>query len=718
MKLYEALNIKKIEYDEIIKRLKRTPDDLELYLFSAAWSEHCGYKHSKKYIKNFYKKGAYLPDENAGGIEINNHVIFFKTESHNHPSAIAPYQGAATGIGGIIRDILALNARPIALLNSLKFGSLDENKTKYLLNGVTEGISDYGNSTGIPNIGGEVEFFDCYYDNPIINVFCLGVAKKDKIKTSIPKKDNILILLGSKTGRDGLFGASFASRNLSEDKKDDDKFSVQIGNPFLKKLLIEASLEILSLKTTIASQDLGAAGLLSSTSEMANKSNLGVEIYIDKVHTKETLEPNEIMLSESQERMLFAIDKKGLEDTIKIIQKYELDYSIIGKITNDKNYKIIKNNKIIANIPVKILCSPYLYNLNGNYKKEIKNEEFKTNKTFDEVLNLLVQNENFADKNYIYTKYDRTIQNRTVLNPEISKGASCIYLKEENCHIGLTMDSNPLCVNFEPYQGTINTIYESYRNLVSGRFEPKGITDCLNFKNPEKIEGAYEFIQSVKGIKKVSKKLKIPVVSGNVSFYNESDKIKIYPSPNIVMIGIQNDYNKILKTITKADDTIFLIGKQINKNSKTLGSIYHIISENKTSGKIDKINYKLEEKLKEAIFSLDLTGAIDVQRGGILGALLILLFNSNSGFIGNFKSYDSKDENLKLKLLFGEITGRYLISTGKKNEAAEFLDKNKIPYKILGKTIKEPYLKIFNKNYDLIKLKDIYTNSIKNKMEN
>ena len=326
MKLYEALNIKKIEYDEIIKRLKRTPDDLELYLFSAAWSEHCGYKHSKKYIKNFYKKGAYLPDENAGGIEINNHVIFFKTESHNHPSAIAPYQGAATGIGGIIRDILALNARPIALLNSLKFGSPDENKTKYLLNGVTEGISDYGNSTGIPNIGGEVEFFDCYYDNPIINVFCLGVAKKDKIKTSIPKKDNILILLGSKTGRDGLFGASFASRNLSEDKKDDDKFSVQIGNPFLKKLLIEASLEILSLKTTIASQDLGAAGLLSSTSEMANKSNLGVEIYIDKVHTKETLEPNEIMLSESQERMLFAIDKKGLEDTIKIIQKYELDY--------------------------------------------------------------------------------------------------------------------------------------------------------------------------------------------------------------------------------------------------------------------------------------------------------------------------------------------------------------------------------------------------------
>ena len=717
MNLYESLNIKKNEYDDIVKRLKRTPNTLELYLFSAMWSEHCGYKHSKKYI-NFYNKGAMYKNENAGGIKINNHIIFFKTESHNHPSAVVPYQGAATGIGGIIRDILALNARPIALMNSLKFGDLNKNKTKYFLNDITEGISDYGNSTGIPNIGGETEFFDCYDDNPIVNVFCLGAAKKDKVKLSKPKPDNLLLLVGSKTGKDGLFGASFASRNLCKEKKDDDRFSVQIANPFLKKVLIEASLEILSLKTTIASQDLGAAGLLSSTSETGYKGKSGIEIYIDKVHTKEKLFPNEIMLSETQERMLFAIDKKGLEDTIKILKKYNLDYSIIGKTTKDKNYKIIKNDKIIANIPLNILCEPYLYDLKTDYKKETDTDEFKTDKTFDETINLLVQNENFADKNYIYSKYDYTVQNRANLNPEISKGASCIWLKEEKCFIGLTMDSNPLLVNFDPYQGTINTIYESYRNLISGRFEPLGITDCLNFKDPEKNEGAFEFLESIKGINEALKYLKIPIVSGNVSFYNESDKTKIYPSPNFVMAGIQKNADKILKTVTMPDDTLILIGKQINETSKTSGSIYHIITENKTSGFVDTIDYELEQKLKKAIFSLNLTGAIDVQRGGLTGAVLTLLFNSGCGLNGNFEEYNVSDENIKLKLMFGEITGRYIISTKNETGAVKYLKKNKIPHKILGTVTKEPDLKIFNRSYNLIKLKEKYMNAVKNKMEN
>ena len=347
------LGISPFEYNAILKRIGRAPNELELYLFSAMWSEHCGYKHSKKYLSLLPSEGALYRDENSGGIRIGRHIIFFKTESHNHPSAVEPYQGAATGIGGILRDILAMNARPVALLNSLKFGLINyagasnEDRTsvrrnKYLLNGVAEGISDYGNSTGVPTIGGEVSFNRCFNLSPLVNVMAVGVCRKDKVKTSAAKPNSFIVLIGSSTGRDGLFGAAFASKELEGNKE--DKLSVQIGDPYVKKNVIEATLEILKSKNVFSCQDLGAAGLLSSTSEMADKGGVSVELYLEKVPLREkNMKPYEIMLSESQERMVFTANARGVEEIYKICKKYELNADVIGKTKKGSTYSLYKS---------------------------------------------------------------------------------------------------------------------------------------------------------------------------------------------------------------------------------------------------------------------------------------------------------------------------------------------------------------------------------------
>ncbi len=709
--LYKKLGINDFEYSQIKKRLKREPNELEIYLFSAMWSEHCGYKHSKRYLKKLPTTKAVCPQENSGGIKTGSHIIFFKAESHNHPSAVEPFQGAATGIGGIIRDILAVGARPIALLNSLKFGLLTEKRSKYLLDGVVRGISAYGNCIGVPNIGGETNFHECYSSSPIVNVMAAGIVNQNDIKKSSAEKGGIVILLGSYTGRDGIHGASFASKELEDNKE--DKLSVQIADPFMKKNVIEASLEILKLKGIISCQDCGAAGLLSSTSEMAYKGNCGIELYLDKVHLRENnMRPWEIMLSESQERMVFIAEPQYINQISKIAEKYNLPISVIGKTTNDKRYKLFLNKKKEADLPHDILNDCITYKLKAikpDYIEQYKNKKIQETDLKKEDIIKLLKDSNIASKKYIYSQYDYTVGNRTVSRPE-KTSCNALWIKEENKFIAFTIDSKPEQTFLNPEKGSIDTVYEASRNLIASGFKPLGITDCLNFGNPEKSDTAYQFINSIKGITKACKKLNIPVVSGNVSFYNENDTSGILPTVTIGMIGESN--TNILKNTLKADDYIYLIGKDITDKSNTGGSLYLKIFYDFTGGNVDSIDYKLEEKLSRFILKNkdNLTSCNDVSQGGLFTALFEILYSAKCGFEGNIINI----KNAK-KALFGEITGRYIIST--RNDFKNILRKNNIPYRLLGRCHKNKF-KFDYFSFNIKELFDIYENSFKSECEN
>ncbi len=750
------LGISRFEYNEITKRLGRIPNELELYLFSAMWSEHCGYKHSKKYLGLLPSKGALYRDENSGGIKVGRHIIFFKTESHNHPSAVEPYQGAATGIGGILRDILAMNARPIALLNSLKFGLIDGcnvsnedtisiRRNKYLLNGVAEGISDYGNSTGVPTVGGEISFNKCFNLSPIVNVMAAGICRADKVKTAAAKANSYIVLVGSSTGRDGLFGAAFASKELEGNKE--DKLSVQIGDPYVKKNVIEATLEILKSKNVFSCQDLGAAGLLSSTSEMADKGKVSVELYLEKVPLREkNMQPYEIMLSESQERMVFTANSSGVEEIYKICEKYGLNADTIGKTKKGRAYCLYMNGKKLTELDVRVLTNPVLYNLHlkkpeylSALEKKRLNLPENVNKpeNLKEIIFKTAASPSFASKKFVYQRYDNTVGVRTLKNSH-SLGVCPLHIFEEGKVIGFSMDSNETACFLNPYQGAFNTVFESYRNAVSSGFEPLGITNCLNFANPEKSDVAYQFVQTVNGMKDALEKLDIPVVSGNVSFYNEGveavsvscdtskpfgaadKKIKIHPAPVIGMLSKLALKTPLYALLTPGE-TVFLIGKKLDKNLNTGGSLYQKEFFDFEGGIIDTVDFELEVKLKKAIFKLAECGAIqgckDVSSGGFLGTLLVMLFNScnisKDGETIGFKGVLPSD----IDLLFGEATGRYLISTKNDNDVQKYLKKYKIPYQILGKADCTGVLDFGFTKIRTLELNDIYQNLLERKFE-
>ncbi len=685
LELYQALNISEEEYSQVLKTLKRKPNELETYLFSAMWSEHCGYKHSKKYLKLLPRKGSVCCEENAGGIQIGEHIVFFKAESHNHPCAVEPFQGAATGIGGIIRDVLALGARPIALLDSLKFGSIKNAHVKHLFDGVVRGISAYGNSIGVPTVAGEVSFDESYTESPLVNVMAVGIVRKDQIKKSIAVSGNAIILMGSDTGRDGIHGASFASKELS-DKSKEDRPSVQVGDPFMKKVLIEATLETLKLDEVLACQDCGAAGLLSSSCEMAYKGECGMELYLDKVHLREPMLPWEIMLSESQERMLFVVDEKHADKVLKIAQKYDIPANIIGKTVKEKAYKLFWNGKEIANVPPSALCDAPEYELTDEepqYIKDLKKLNApKIDVSVEQAVERMVSDPNFASKKWVFRQYDHTVGNRTSIKPGISGGAG-IWLYEEGGVLGLTIDANGRQVYIDPYAGGENTVWESYRNLVSGGFEPMGITDCLNFGNPEKDEVAYSFVEAIKGLSNACEKANIPVVSGNVSFYNESPAYRVFPTPTVGMAGYVNSPDKLINNAFLKGETIILLGKEITDKSDIGGSLYLRTLKDFLGGKVDRANAESEIKMKNAVFKLRdkslLGGCVDVSEGGLFCALLEGLEKGSTGFKGNLIACEDK-----LKALFGEIQGRYVISVKNAEDVKKVFKDLQIPHKILG----------------------------------
>jgi phosphoribosylformylglycinamidine synthase len=714
--LHKALGITDFEWKEIVSRMGREPNELETYLFSAMWSEHCGYMHSRKYLSLFPSGGAVSHGENAGGVQIGEHVIVFKVESHNHPSAVEPFQGAATGIGGIIRDILAIGARPIALLDSLKFGKITDNFSKHIFDGVVHGISHYGNCIGVPTVAGEVGFDESYSDSPLVNVMAVGIVKKDKIRSAKAEANKVVIAVGSHTGRDGIHGASFASKELDENSKE-DRPSVQVGDPFIKKILIEATLEILELKEVQSCQDYGAAGLLSSSSEMAFKGECGIDLHLDKVHLREDgMKPWEIMLSESQERMLFVVETDGTDKVLSIAKKYDIPASIIGETNETGRYRLFWHGEEVANLPPEILAEAPLYTLSEEepeYISEYRNLRLNKKTSINEAVEKLVSDPNFASKKWVYRQYDHTVGTRTSIKPN-EAGAAGIWIHEEGGVVGLAIDSNGRQVFLNPYNGAKNTVWECCRNLISSGFEPMGVTNCLNYGNPEKDEVAYQFVNSVKGIAQACRESNIPVVSGNVSFYNESPERRVFPTPTIGIIGYADSPDKLLKASFNTNETLILLGNEITDESKIGGSLYQRVLYDFLGGEVEEANADLEIKLKNAIFKLRdnnlIGGCVDVSEGGLFGAVFEGVKNGNTGFKGSLISCTDEE-----KALFGELGGRYVISTSDEETTLNMLKLLGIQHKVLGKCV-DNIMEFDNYSFDLNKLVDLYDNSIELEM--
>ena len=546
--------LKKTEFKEICNLLKRVPNITELGLFSAMWNEHCSYKSSKIHLKNLPTTGKKViqgPGENAGVIDIgDDDAIVFKIESHNHPSFIEPYQGAATGVGGIMRDVFTMGARPIANLNSLHFGSTQHKKTKNLLRGVVRGIGGYGNCTGIPTIAGQTCFDESYNGNILVNAMTVGLVKKNKIFYSKAAGINKpVIYVGSKTGRDGIHGASMASA-VFDDQIEEKKPTVQVGDPFTEKLLLEACLELMAGDSIISIQDMGAAGLTSSSIEMASKGKLGIELNLDKVPCRETnMTPYEIMLSESQERMLIILENGKEDKAKKIFDKWNLDFAIIGKTTNTNKIEIYFNKNKVAEVPIKFLSdkAPEYDRKWKKTKLPIKNklnkDVYKNLKIEDSLIRIL-SSPNICSKEWIWQQYDHTVMGDTIQKP--GGDAGVVRIHGTNKAIATSVDSSACYCFAHPLSGGKQVVCESWRNMISVGAKPIAITNCLNFGNPEKENNMGEFVECLQGIGKASKYLDYPVVSGNVSFYNETKDKGIKPTPSIGGVGLIKDYKKML----------------------------------------------------------------------------------------------------------------------------------------------------------------------------
>ena len=689
--------LKADEYKKICELLNRIPNITELAIFSAMWNEHCSYKSSRKHLKNLHTTGEKViqgPGENAGVIDIGDEdAIVFKIESHNHPSFIEPYQGAATGVGGIMRDVFTMGARPIANLNSIHFGSPQHKKTKNLLRGVVKGIGGYGNCIGVPTIGGQTSFDESYNGNILVNAMTLGLVNKKKIFYSKAAGINKpVIYVGSKTGRDGIHGASMASA-VFDDQIEEKKPTVQVGDPFTEKLLLEACLELMAQDSIIAIQDMGAAGLTSSSVEMASKGKLGIELNLNKVPCREQeMTPYEIMLSESQERMLIVLENGQEEKAKKIFEKWNLDFAVIGKTTNSKNIVINFNNKKVAEIPLDFLSEKApLYDRKWKKTKlpqkiNFKNQDFKSLKLKDCLIKIL-NNPNIADKQWVWDQYDHTVMGDTIQKPGGDAGVVRIHGTKKA--VAASVDSSATYCYAHPLTGGKQIVCESWRNLISVGAEPIAITNCLNFGNPEKEKNMGEFVECVQGITEASKFLNFPVVSGNVSFYNETKDKGIKPTPSIGGVGLIKNYeNMISMDLKKEGNIILVIGKTEGHLDQ---SVFAREIFNEKKGPPPEINLFNEKNNGLAITKLInkklIESCHDISLGGILIAISKMCLKGNKGVKMNKPKYLINT----YEYLFSEDQGRYLIevSKNKLKKVEELLDENSIHYEQLGYVIKE-----------------------------
>ena len=696
--------LKKDEYEKICELLKRVPNITELGIFSAMWNEHCSYKSSRFHLKNLPTKGENViqgPGENAGVIDIgDDDAIVFKIESHNHPSFIEPYQGAATGVGGIMRDVFTMGARPIANLNSIHFGSPQHKKTKNLLRGVVHGIGGYGNCMGVPTIAGQTSFDESYNGNILVNAMTLGLVKKDKIFYSkAAGLGKPVIYVGSKTGRDGIHGASMASASF-DDKIEEKKPTVQVGDPFTEKLLLEACLELMAGDSIIAIQDMGAAGLTSSSIEMASKGNLGIEINLNKVPCREAnMTPYEIMLSESQERMLIVLEKGKEEMAQKIFDKWNLDFAVIGKTTKSKKIQLYFNKEKVADIPVNTLVenSP-MYDRKWKKAKlpkkiKIKKEEFKTLK-IKNVLNKILSNPNVCSKEWIWQQYDHTVMGDTIQKPGGDAGVVRVHGTKKA--IAASVDSSAVYCWAHPLSGGKQIVCESWRNLISVGAKPIAITNCLNFGSPENEDNMGEFVECVQGLGEASAYLNFPVVSGNVSFYNQTKDIGIKPTPAIGGVGLIKNYeNMVTMDLKETDNILLIIGKTEGHLDQSLFARDILNEKNGPPPEINLFNEKNNgETILKLIDKKFIKAAHDVSLGGIITALSKMCIKGKKGATLKKSNYLIN----QFEYLFGEDQGRYIIEITKDDleNVTKILQDNSVHFDELA-TVNENELIIDNK---------------------
>ncbi len=695
-KIIEKHGLKLDEYESIKKLLKRNPNLLELGIFSAMWNEHCSYKSSRLHLKKLPTKGKQViqgPGENAGVIDIgDDDAIVFKIESHNHPSYIEPYQGAATGVGGILRDVFTMGARPIALLNSIHFGSPSHPKTKSLLNGVVSGIGGYGNCIGIPTVAGETKFNETYNENILVNAMAVGHAKKDKIFYSKAKGVNkAVVYVGSKTGRDGIHGASMASAEFDENS-DEKKPTVQVGDPFTEKLLLEACLELMKDDSIIAIQDMGAAGLTSSSVEMASKGSLGIELDLEKVPCREeNMSPYEMMLSESQERMLIILENGKEENAKKIFQKWDLDFVIIGKTTNSKNLTLKFNGDIKGEIPIDALASSAPIYDRKWVKKKISKSKIDFKKFYkikvEDALVKILSSPNHSNKSWITNQYDQMVMCDTILKS--GSDAAIIRIHNKDKAIAVSVDSSANYCKSHPNTGGKQIVCENWRNLISVGAKPLAITNCLNFGNPENEEVMGQFAECLEGIKESCNFLSYPVVSGNVSFYNGTNNKNISPTPVIGGVGlIENLASSLDHNFKKEKNLIILIGKTFGHLEQSC-----FLKENFSleEGNPPEINLLNEKNNGNTILNLIknnlLESAHDISSGGLITALSEMSINSG---IGVKIEKPKKLINL-VAFLFGEDQGRYIIEVNIRNftNVEKILKSNNVHFENIGLTQKK-----------------------------
>ncbi|MEJ6588514.1 MAG: phosphoribosylformylglycinamidine synthase subunit PurL [Crocinitomicaceae bacterium] len=723
------LGLREDEFEMIKEILGRTPNFTETAIYSVMWSEHCSYKNSILWLKTLPKDGPHMlvkaGEENAGLVDIGDGMgCVFKIESHNHPSALEPYQGAATGVGGINRDIFTMGARPIAQLNSLRFGNIERDRTKWLVKGVVKGIGDYGNAFGIPIVGGEVAFDDSYNTNPLVNAFSAGTIDTKKMISATAKgPGNPVFIVGSSTGKDGIAGAAFASKDITEDSASDLP-SVQVGDPFMEKLLLEATMELSETDAIVGMQDMGAAGITCSTCEMSAAGEVGMEIDLDKVPTRQSnMLPYEILLSESQERMLVVV-QKGKEDTVKkIFKKWDLHAEEIGVVTDTKRIRYYMNGEQVGDVPADSLV------LGGGapqyeraYKEPAYFQEFKKfninsipqPESLKAVADAMLAMPNIASKKWVYEQYDSMVGTRT-MTTNVPSDAGVVNIKGTNKALAMTVDCNSRYVNADPEIGTMIAVSEAARNIACSGAEPSAITNCLNFGNPYNPESYWQFVGAIKGMSAACLKFKTPVTGGNVSFYNQSVingvEVPVFPTPTIGMIGLLADKNNLMSLDFKSKgDLIFLIGnyKEDISSSEYLATYHGVKASPAPYFDLDE-EFRTHAVVKDLIKGDRINAAHDVADGGLYVTLVEMSFPRDLGF-----DIVSDSEIREDAFLFGEGQGRIVVSVSEDQEDLflEHMVDSKVNFTLLGHVTKGK-LVVDDEHYGFVSdAKEIYDNAL------
>lgn len=700
-KLYQQMGLSDEEFMMVEGILGRTPNYTETGLFSVMWSEHCSYKNSKPVLRKFPIKGERVlqgPGEGAGIVDIGDgQAVVFKIESHNHPSAIEPYQGAATGVGGIIRDVFSMGARPIAILNSLRFGELDDARVRYLFKEVVAGIAGYGNCIGIPTVGGEIQFDPCYEGNPLVNAMCVGlIDHKDIKKGQAHGAGNTVMYVGAKTGRDGIHGATFASEELTE-QSDEKRPAVQVGDPFMEKLLLEACLELIQSDALVGIQDMGAAGLTSSSAEMASKAGMGIEMNLDLVPQRETgMTAYEMMLSESQERMLVVIKKGREQEIIDLLKKYDLEAVAVGTVTDDKKLRLVHKGEIVAEVPVDALAedAPVYQkpSRKPEYLQEIQAEIPQVEDLKETLLNILRQ-PTVASKEWVYEQYDYAVRTNTVVAP--GSDAAVLRIRGTRKALAMTTDCNSRYVYLDPETGGKIAVAEAARNLVCSGAEPLAITDCLNFGSPEKPEVFWQLEKSCEGMSEACRTLQTPVIGGNVSLYNETSGTAVYPTPVVGMVGLVADIDHITtQNFQQSGDLIYLIGET---KAEFGGSELQKLVNGRIFGNAPEVNLEIEKERQQQILAAIRAGLVqsahDLSEGGLSVALAECLFANNQ--LGAEVTLTGNP----ISALFSESQSRFLLTVKKENQQ-EF--EKLVSAKLIGEVNESAALRVFIGNETIL----------------